>query len=144
MADESNSFRVATFCFILTLLFLFPLPHAVANQSGVTIESDSINLSDFQTTDDDYYNLEFNLTATNDGLGQNFIGQIHIETSAIDGTVLSNITVNYNLNEGDVFKGVDFEAGYTIGGTGLRAYGEIGTDADFEFGDATVGVSFAF
>lgn len=102
MADESNSFRVATFCFILTLLFLFPLPHAVANQSGVTIESDSINLSDFQTTDDDYYNLEFNLTATNDGLGQNFIGQIHIETSAIDGTVLSNITVNYNLNEGDV------------------------------------------
>ena len=49
-----------------------------------------------------------------------------------------------NLNEGDVFKGVDFEAGYTIGGTGLRAYGEIGTDADFEFGDATVGVSFAF
>ena len=102
MADESNSFRVATFCFILTLLFLFPLPHAVANQSGVTIESDSINLSDFQTTDDDYYNLEFNLSTTNDGLGQNFIGQIHIETSAIDGTVLSNITVNYNLNEGDV------------------------------------------
>ena len=49
-----------------------------------------------------------------------------------------------NLNEGDVFKGVDFEAGYTIGGTGLRPYGEIGTDADFEFGDATVGVSFAF
>jgi len=48
------------------------------------------------------------------------------------------------LNEGDVFKGVDFEAGYTIGGTGLRAYGEIGTDADFEFGDATLGVSFAF
>ena len=102
MADESNSFRVATFCFILTLLFLFPLPHAVADQSGVTIESDSINLSDFQTTDDDYYNLEFNLSTTNDGLGQNFIGQIHIETSAIDGTVLSNITLNYNLNEGDV------------------------------------------
>ena len=102
MADESNSFRVATFCFILTLLFLFPLPHAVADQSGVTIESDSINLSDFQTTDYDYYNLEFNLSTTNDGLGQNFIGQIHIETSAIDGTVLSNITLNYNLNEGDV------------------------------------------
>ena len=48
------------------------------------------------------------------------------------------------LNEDDVFKGVDFEAGYTIGGTGLRAYGEIGTDADFEFGDATLGVSFEF
>lgn len=49
-----------------------------------------------------------------------------------------------NLNEGDLFKGLDLEAGYTIGGTGLRAYGEIGTDADFEFGDATIGVSFEF
>jgi len=48
------------------------------------------------------------------------------------------------LNEDDVFKGIDLEAGYTIGNTGLRAYGEIGTDADFEFGDATVGVSFEF
>ena len=48
------------------------------------------------------------------------------------------------LNDGDVFKGIDLEAGYTIGGTGLRAYGEIGTDSDFEFGDATVGVSFEF
>ena len=49
-----------------------------------------------------------------------------------------------NLNEGDVFKGIDFEAGYSLGQTGLRAYGEIGTDADLEFGDATVGVSFSF
>lgn len=47
-------------------------------------------------------------------------------------------------SDDDIFKGVDLEAGYTIGGTGLRAYGEIGTDADFEFGDATVGVSFEF
>ena len=49
-----------------------------------------------------------------------------------------------NLNEGDVFQGIDFEAGYSLGQTGLRAYGEIGTDADLEFGDATVGVSFSF
>ena len=102
MADESNSFRVAIFSFVVTLLFLFPLPHAAANQSGVTIDSQSINLSDFQTTADDYYDLEFNITATNDGLGQNFVGQIHIETSAIDGTLLSNTTLNYNLNEGEV------------------------------------------
>ena len=102
MADESNSFRVAIFSFVVTLLFLFPLPNAAANQSGVTIDSQSINLSDFQTTADDYYDLEFNITATNDGLGQNFVGQIHIETSAIDGTLLSNTTLNYNLNEGEV------------------------------------------
>lgn len=47
-------------------------------------------------------------------------------------------------SDDDIFKGLDLEAGYTIGNTGLRAYGEIGTDADFEFGDATVGVSFEF
>lgn len=48
------------------------------------------------------------------------------------------------LNDGDVFQGLDYTAGYTIGDTGLRAYGEISSDADFEFGDATVGVSFSF
>lgn len=49
------------------------------------------------------------------------------------------------LNTADeIFKGLDLEAGYTIGGTGLRAYGEIGTNSDFEFGDATLGVSFEF
>lgn len=45
--------------------------------------------------------------------------------------------------DADMFQGVELEAGYTLGG-GLRAYGEIGTDADLEFGDATVGVNFAF
>ena len=48
------------------------------------------------------------------------------------------------LNDGDVFKGLDFDASYEIGGTGLKAYGEVGTDADFEFGDVKMGVSFSF
>ena len=47
------------------------------------------------------------------------------------------------LNEGDIFTGVDLEAGYQLM-DGLKAYGEISTDADLEFGDATVGVSFSF
>ena len=49
-----------------------------------------------------------------------------------------------NLNGDDTFKGLDFEAKYAIGSTGLTAYGEISTDADFEFGDLKVGTSFAF
>jgi len=48
------------------------------------------------------------------------------------------------INEGDLFQGMDFEAGYTVGQTGLRAYAEIGTDADFEFGDLTIGTTFNF
>ena len=62
----------------------------------------------------------------------------------------ANLTVGstfdlMGLNEDDVFKGLDFGAEYNIGVIpGLTAYGEIGTDADFEFGDATMGVKFAF
>lgn len=61
----------------------------------------------------------------------------------------ANLTVGstfdlMGLNEDDVFKGLDFGAEYNIQGTGLTAYGEIGTDADFEFGDATMGLKFAF
>lgn len=48
------------------------------------------------------------------------------------------------LNSGDdIFEGLDFEAGYQIF-DGLRAYGEVSTDADLEFGNTTVGVAFTF
>ena len=47
------------------------------------------------------------------------------------------------LNNGDVFQGIDFDASYNIT-SGLKAYGEISADQDLEFGDAKVGVSFAF
>jgi len=48
------------------------------------------------------------------------------------------------LNNGDIFQGLDLDAGYTIGNTGLRAYGTVGTDADFNFGDFKMGVTFSF
>jgi|GEM_PF-2770433 len=43
----------------------------------------------------------------------------------------------------DTFQGLEFEAGYTLG-NGLRAYGEVATDKDLEFGDLTAGMTFAF
>ncbi len=49
-----------------------------------------------------------------------------------------------NDDDADLFQGLDFEAGYTIPNTGLRAYVEVGTDKDLEFGDAVVGASFSF
>ena len=48
-----------------------------------------------------------------------------------------------NLNGDDTFKGLDFDASYPVG-MGLTAYGEVSTDADFEFGDIKVGASFKF
>ena len=50
----------------------------------------------------------------------------------------------FKFNEGDVFKGLDFDASYSLGATGASVYGEVGTDADFEFGDVTVGAKFSF
>ena len=46
------------------------------------------------------------------------------------------------------FTGVDFEATYTIDGVvpgfAVEAFGEISTDADFEFGDLVVGTRLNF
>ena len=77
MAGESNSIRVAILTIILTSFLLLPTPIVSANQSGVTIEGNSINLDNFQTTDDSFFNLEFNLSATDDGMGQNHVGQLY-------------------------------------------------------------------
>ena len=88
MAGESNSIRVAILTIILTSFLLLPTPFVSANQSGVTIEGNSINLDNFQTTDDSFFNLEFNLSATDDGMGQNYVGQLFTETSLIDGTII--------------------------------------------------------
>ena len=40
------------------------------------------------------------------------------------------------------FTGLDYSVEYPVGA--LTAYGEISSDADFDFGDATVGMRFSF
>ena len=131
MAGESNSIRVAILTTILTSLLLLPTPIVSANQSGVTIEGDSINLYDFQTMDESYFNLQFNLSATNDGMGENYVGQIYTETSAIDGTILSNTSITFDLDDGDVelissnLSSLNY--GYTIVTVGLT--GDLGIES---------------
>lgn len=64
----------------------------------------------------------------------------------VDFTVGSTFNL-LDINGNDPFKGLDFEAEYdlgTIGVNGLKAYGEVATDKDLEFGDLTMGVKFAF
>jgi hypothetical protein len=77
-----------------------------------------------------------------------------VETYAMDltsGVSFSNWGVTFNaettwdlldLNDGDLFTGVDFDAAYQYGAVEL--YGEVSTDADFEFGDVTVGTRLSF
>ena len=60
------------------------------------------------------------------------------------GTTLSaETTVDVlDINNGDIFTGVDWKAEYAW--KGLTTYTEVSSDADFEFGDITMGVKFSF
>ena len=48
------------------------------------------------------------------------------------------------LDEGDIFQGLDFTADYTVPSTNINLYTEVSTDADLEFGDVTVGAKVSF
>ena len=48
------------------------------------------------------------------------------------------------LDEGEIFQGLDFTAKYKIPSTYINLYTEISTDSDLEFGDVTVGATVNF
>ena len=48
------------------------------------------------------------------------------------------------LDEGDIFHGLDFTADYTLPSTNISLYTEVSTDSDLEFGDVTVGATVSF
>ena len=48
------------------------------------------------------------------------------------------------LDEGDIFQGLDFTADYTLPSTNISLYTEVSTDSDLEFGDVTVGATVSF
>ena len=48
------------------------------------------------------------------------------------------------LDEGDIFQGLDFTADYSVPSTNINLYTEVSTDSDLEFGDVTVGAMVSF
>lgn len=86
--------------------------------------------------------FDMNYTTGEDVFALDFKPKAGINAWGVDFEVSSTFDV-LQVNEGDLFQGLDLEAGYTIT-DGLRAYAEIETDADLEFGDLTTGVTFAF
>ena len=63
MAEDSDGNRVPSFAIFVSIMFLVTVPFVTASGTGVTIESDSINLADFQSTNDSFFELEFNLSS---------------------------------------------------------------------------------
>jgi len=47
-----------------------------------------------------------------------------------------------DLNNGDIFTGVDWKAEYVW--NGITTYTKVSSDADFEFGDITMGAKISF
>jgi hypothetical protein len=99
----------------------------------------------------------FELGATGVSVGGEFDGHYTtgVDTFGLDFTPraqFSNWGVTFGvettvdvleINNGDIFTGLDLDASYQLT-PALEAYGEIGTDADLEFGDLTMGVRFGF
>jgi hypothetical protein len=83
-----------------------------------------------------------NYTTGEDTFALDFTPTAGVNAWGIDFEVSSTFDV-LQVNEGDLFQGLDLEAGYTVT-EGLRAYAEISSDADLEFGDITTGITFAF
>ena len=119
------------FSLFCDFFILFNAPVASASGGGVTIESESINLVDFETTDESYFELEFNLSSTDEGLGVNYVGQVYFEASAIDGTVIINSSISYDLVEGVQqqisYNFTSLNYGYTLISVGLT--GDVGIES---------------
>lgn len=104
---------------------------------------------------------DFNLMGTTVSVGGEFDANYTTGTEdfAVDFTQTAGIAVYgvdlsvehkldvLDMDEADfeLFNGLDFEAGYNVNAIpGLRAYSKVGMDADFDFGNVTTGVAFAF
>lgn len=118
MAEGPSGSNVTTFAIFVTVLLLFSTPAVSATNNGVTIIENSINLSDFQTIEDDYYELKFNLSAVDQGTSNIYVGQVIVETALMDGTVLTNSSYAYELAEGTDYEFLvnltNLAFGYTV------------------------------
>ena len=58
-------------------------------------------------------------------------------------TVATDIDM-LELEDGDIFQGLDFTVDYTVPSTNISLYTEVSTDSDLEFGDVTIGATVSF
>ena len=131
MAGDSNTvFPKISVIFVLTLLLL-NLPTVAASGNGVLINNSTVNLADFQSTNDSYFVLEFDVDAFGQSSTGYYEGEIHYEMQKIDGSVLSNQSINFNISESSIQQFVinltGLEIGYTVVTLGLT--GDVGIES---------------
>ena len=131
MADGVNRNGNVIFAILVTFCLLSLTPSVSANGDGVVIVDDSINITDFQTIEDSYVELRFNLTSVDDGNLDNFVGNVFVETRSIEGIILTNTTYSFDLAEGSSQEVItnlsELSYGYTI--ISVSMDGDIGIES---------------
>jgi hypothetical protein len=72
--------------------------------------------------------------------------KVSMDVFGVDTSVTSNFDL-LGFDGGstvDVFQGVDVKGTYPLGFDGMSLFGKISSDGDLDFGDTTIGMSFAF
>ncbi len=88
--------------------------------------------------------FDMNYTTGTELWALDFTPKAGLNAFGVDFSVDTTFDVlSLNDTQKDAFKGLDFVAGYTLGG-GLRTYTEVSTNKDFDFGDVTMGATFNF
>ena len=88
--------------------------------------------------------LDANYTTGADAFAVDLTKTVGFDAWGVDFSAEHAVDV-LRINEAgyDLFQGLDFEAGYSLTPS-VRTYGKVAMDNEFEFGDVTVGASFAF
>jgi|TARA_R110000782_G_scaffold28166_2_gene70829 hypothetical protein len=72
--------------------------------------------------------------------------KVSMDVFGVDTSVTSNFDL-LGFDGGstvDVFQGVDVKGTYPLGFDGMSLFGKISSDGDLDFGDTTIGLTFAF
>ncbi len=99
MAGDSNTVFPKFSVLVVLAILLVNLPTVAASGNGVLISNSTINLTDFQATNDSYFVIEFDLDSYGQSSSGYYEGSIYYEMQKLDGLVLSNQSINFNLSE---------------------------------------------
>ena len=99
MAGDSDTVFPKFSVLVVLAILLVNLPTVAAGGNGVLISNSTVNLTDFQATNDSYFVIEFDLDSFGQSSSGYYEGSIYFEMQSLDGLLLSNQSINFNLSE---------------------------------------------
>lgn len=90
------------FILLLVMIFVPIVQPTSADNNGVSVEMESVNIDDYQQTNESYFVLEFDLIATDGSTGETYSGVMYFELENEAGVITYNQSANFDLAEGSV------------------------------------------